>query len=235
MDMRKGKAIEKFLVGSVDRVIQLTSREFQRIAYEKGVLDIRGDVKKRVLSGHIIEDDFEAVVKKGLREIKEEVKENLQSEMGIVRKHQKEKDPSTCRGHKFAELLLDDIDMRLSHITDVVDGNNETKYELRLYATDDTKLDYSGGFDFWVEVYNLEENKPEGNVRIDIKIRDGEAPRDPADMIYYFDADKYFDDDEPKGKKLNMAYKNDPHYKNMVLRICEILNKRVKIDSSLKN
>ncbi|MBN2096240.1 hypothetical protein JW752_02455 [Candidatus Peregrinibacteria bacterium] len=146
----------------------------------------------------------------GLPAIRRRLSQTLNAEMAKVRRNQKEKNPSNPKG-LFARNLLMDLDESLGFICDMADGE---KYDLRFYSAVDTSLDFSGSFDCWVELFDLEKNIPLADYKIDITTNPNKVhPSNLADAVLYFD-DSYVDPDF-KGEIDPRFFESD-EYKTLV-------------------
>ena len=136
---------------------------------------------------------------------------NLQSQMDEVRNGQKEKDPSNPTKNYFAQNLLADLDERLGNISDI---GEEQRYDLRFYSAVDTILDYAGGFDCWVEIYDLQDKKVLKTVKIDITSNpEKHFAGGMAERVLYVDP-KYID---PKARgKISPDFFEGTEYINLL-------------------
>ncbi len=189
---------------------------------------------ERLLAGTvnhpISEEEYrrEVVSAGGLDAYREQLMRVLDQEMEKVRNDQTDSRPWGPKAH-FAKNLLADIDLELEDITEIDDGE---RYELYFYSSVDTKLDYVGGVDCWIDLLDKKQQKFLGFYAIDLtinpeKYREGLL----ADGIFYFKPD-YLDEDV-KGK-IDKALFHDPEYKFLVKRCAQALRERVKISSVLE-
>lgn len=153
-----------------------------------------GGVKKEVtVPSRTVESAFNAGKIGALRK---RLKSTLSDEMNKVRANQMEKSPSSPLNNYFAKNFLADLDAELGDISDI---GEDQKYDLRFYSASDTSLDYLGGFDCWVELYDLEKGKVLKTIKIDITSNPNKQfPGQMADIVLYVDP-KYLDA-KAKGK-----------------------------------
>jgi hypothetical protein len=204
--------------------LRLDEREFHRIVYEAGIKTIRHEIKSKVIANkQLSQNEQVEIIRRGLREVGDHVSHNLISELETTRKAQTEKSPSNPK-KPFPKNLLHDLNDSMDHICDIQDGE---KYELKFYSTSGSKLDFACGFDCWVEIYDLEKNKVLGDVKIDIKTKPGEFPHGLADLVYYFDSTRYLNENDKN--KINMDYRYDSEYLDLVAKSARILMKKANI------
>ena len=145
--------------------------------------------------------------------------------MTKVRCDQREKNPSNPKGILGRNLIMD-VDGAMGCVCDINDGE---KYDLRFYSAVDTRLDYFGGFDFWIELYDLEKNIPIADYKIDFTSNPNKTvplDSDLADAVLYFD-DNYLDSDF-KGE-INPRFFESDEYKLLVELAAIRLSERAHI------
>lgn len=162
----------------------------------------------------------------GLEAYRQQLMRTLNQEMEEVRKDQTDSKPWNPKAY-FAKNLLADIDLELEDITEIDKGEH---YELRFYSSVDTVLDYGGGFDCWVELFDKKKKKSLGHFLIDLTINPNKImPEYLEDTIFHFD---YLDEDA-KGK-IDPAMFDHIDYKTLVKKAAKVLKQRVKINSVFK-
>jgi len=170
------------------------------------------------------ERDYEREIERfGFSAVRKRLAQTLNEEMAIVRRDQKEKNPSSPKGILGRNLIMD-IDEAMGDVCDINDGE---KYDLRFYSAVDTRLDYAGSFDFWIELYDLEKNIPVADYKIDLTTNPNKvSPSNLADAVLYFD-DKYINSDF-KGE-INPRFFESDDYKLLVELAAQRLAERAKI------
>lgn len=108
---------------------------------------------------------------------------NLRYEMQEIRKNQTE-DPSLPK-RKFPKNLVMDIEAELEDSFDM-----EDRYEIRFNTAVGTLLDYAGGVDFWVELYDKQGKHVISDYKIDLTANaEKTQPGHLADFVYFYDLD----------------------------------------------
>lgn len=175
----------------------------------------------------IKEDSYRSEVRqKGINNLRRELERVLDNEMDHVRKDQMDENPSNPKSY-FAKNLLSDLDEAMNFILEVEDGE---RYDLRFYSANDTRLDYLGSFDCWVELYDLKEDKPLANFKIDLTTNPNKQfPSNFADGVFYFNSN--YLDEEAKGK-ISPKFFEDPEYKSFLVQMADIIKKQANIQPS---
>ncbi|MBI5422344.1 hypothetical protein HZA44_04390 [Candidatus Peregrinibacteria bacterium] len=166
----------------------------------------------------------EQVLRYGIGNVRQKTLRLLHSEMQRARMDQAEKNPSNPKSH-FGKNLLSDLDEAMGNLSDLEEG----RYELRFYSAKDTMLDFAGSFDCWVEVYDLVDNKPLADFKIDVTTNPNKkAPAHLADTVLYCDT-RYINDDIPG--RIEKAFFTGPEYKSLVEMSSRLLKERARLPS----
>ena len=169
------------------------------------------------------EAKFMREIRGGVGRLRRLLKRTLKSTMEQVRRDQKEKNPSTPKSY-FAKNLVADLDEALGSITDIEDGE---RYDIRFYSAVGTKLDFSGSFDCWVELYDKKKKKVLADVKIDITTNPNKkAPSNLADIVLYFNDNLV--DPYAKGQ-IEPRFFRSFEYKNLIEQSAQIITKRANI------
>ncbi|MBU1017709.1 hypothetical protein KKA33_01635 [Patescibacteria group bacterium] len=164
----------------------------------------------------------------GFPNLRKRLSRILKHEMSRVRRDQKEKNPSTPKGI-FARNFIMDLDEKMGSICDINDGK---KYDLRFYSAVDTRLDFTGKFDCWVELFDLEKNATVADYKIDITTNPNKIDvQNYADTVLYFNDDKYVDPDF-RGE-IDPRYFESDEYKTLVELAAFRLAERAKVKRSV--
>lgn len=168
------------------------------------------------------ESYHQQVLRHGIANVRQKTARLLHLEMDYVRQDQTEKNPSNPKSH-FGKNLLSDLDEAMGNLSDLKDG----RYELRFYSAKDTLLDFAGSFDCWVEVYDLVDDEPLADFKIDVTINPNKKiPSNLADTVLYCDA-RYINDDVPGS--IEREFFADPEYKSLVEMSARLLTERAHL------
>jgi len=224
MQLKDGQNIEELLIGRLKPASTLNERAYHSLTYEAGIKTVREEIRSKALSNkHLTAREQIEIIDSGLRVIRAQLANNydfLDKKMQAARQGQAETNPSNPQ-RTFPKNLLSDLDEKMG-VLDVQDGE---KYDLRFYIASGTILDFAGSFDCWVELYDLEKGKSVADVKIDIKTKPGANPHNLADIVYYFDSNKYLKEYD----KVDMGYRQDAEYSGMLREAASILMRRAKI------
>ncbi len=197
----------------------ITRKDMGYVLEGKDAEGLLGRVKHPI-SGRDIKREIQQF---GFSAVRNRLKQTLGQEMAKVRRDQKEKNSSNPKGILGRNLIMD-VDESMGFVCDMKDGE---KYDLRFFSAVDTRLDYAGGFDFWIELYDLEKNISIADYKIDLTVNPNKInPSGLADAILYFD-DNYIDPDF-KGEIDPRFFESD-EYKSLVELAARRLAERANI------
>ena len=216
---------EAILAGKIKNPINYEN--FKEEAYKIGALSLKNDptIKDpvaflmRKYSGNR-EKIRTAVIAEGKNVLSEQLRRQgaLEKEMERLRKEQVTR---TGLQSLFARNLIAMLEEKLG-----IDEDDEI-FEVRFYSSaKDKMLDYVGGIDCWVELYDKLQNKVVSYYTIDLTYDpkkmelspdyQGSRPKTPlSDTTYFYDPEKVYIDDDGK-EKISRSLFDDLEFRSLV-------------------